>query len=71
MGVVTKAQVNLHEQVMQTEGNNVVDDQQTGTLEFGRGKTPQKKDLGHEPPLEELKEEKIGDTEASQSNVGE
>ena len=46
---------------MATEGNNEENDFRS---------RPKLKDKGHEPPLEELKEEKIGDTEASMSPRG-
>ena len=58
MGAISRTEINLHQQVMATEGNNE-------ETEFRS--RPKRKDKGHEPPLEELKEEKIGDTEASMS----
>ena len=65
MGAVSKNSINLHEQVMQTEGNN----SDREDLNFNKRKSAEmrKKDLGHEPPLEDLKEEKIGETEVSHS----
>ena len=59
MGAVSRAEINLSSQIMATEGNNAHDDDFRSR--------PKRKDKGHEPPLEELKEEKIGDTEASMS----
>ena len=68
MGVISRDQLNLHEHVMQTEGNNEVSDRPRAGRDATHKKGQSSLDLGHEPPTEEAKEEIVSaHTQASHS----